>query len=315
MGTSPPLTNHGARHFDRGFSLAFLGLVSLSLAACSTSPTNLDPGTGGVGGTGINSNLCGSTGAAGNFQAGVGGSTSSGGIGGGGTGAGTGGTMSAPTCAADGTVTFGVCFVNSADVLPPPVTDGGNSTSGSATIENVGIGRAPASCEDARWYGARGTSEWWFQARAADNRLWTFGVRGLGVPLVRKNDTVTLNHAWSGYSASSASNPTGRLELSDAAGTPLLWAGATLSQASTGWLQFSAADDVCQRAFGSCQYIRENVTITVNGSVTTVAPFGAACLGGYYIAVGEAATLVTHNEPCGYDNPGPPFATGAVKVQ
>ena len=197
-----------------------------------------------------------------------------------------------PACTVFGP-TFGVCVVNDMDVLGPesPLPFYGvTNTSGPATIEAVGSGAAPAQCQLARWFGLDRPSQWWLQARAADNRLWTIGVLGLGdsTPLIRAGDAVTLDFDWDGPGEAAGSRgPHAQLQLSDAAGAPLLWAGAN-APAST-WISFTAGEDVCagSTACASGMATQRNVIATVNGSSMTLPPFGAASLGSYILQVTE----------------------------
>jgi hypothetical protein len=128
----------------------------------------------------------------------------------------------------------------------------------------------------------RGPSHWWVRARAADGRVWTIGVLGLGgsTPPVRTGDVVTLDLDWRTYDPVAMRAPDGQLQLSDASGTPLLWAGA--GRKST-WISFAPGDDACVPP-ASCM-VQTNVIATVNGSSTTLPPYGAASLGGYFLQV------------------------------
>jgi hypothetical protein len=237
-----------------------------------------------------------------------------GGSAGSGASTGTAGTVGTtpplPACVG-GTPSFGICFMSDADVLPLPALsqDQGVSTTGVAAIVGVGTGSAPASCESARAFGVRGTSDWWFQAKAADNHVWTIGVHGLGnAPLVHKDDTVTLNLVWRGYQISGFGPPYGELQLSDASATPLLWASADKN--TTTWLTLTPGAATC--AFtNSCDVSRSDVVASINGSTTTVPSFGAAYLGGYYLAVGQSVKTAA-NQCSDYFGPG--LAAAAAKV-
>ena len=248
------------------------------LGACSASLNTPDPGTAGTGGGGT---------------AGIGGTTGIGGTGGGGaTGiGGTGGSVPLPACTGSGTG-FGVCFVNDAEARPT-TTDA--HTSGAATIEAVGSGAAPVSCPSERVIGGGAPSDWWFQARAADNRLWTIDVLGLGgsTPLVRTGDVVTLDLDWRASVLIQGSDSVGQLQLTDAAGTPLLWAGATnsASPADPTWISFAGGDYVCGSVEPLCDRRQRNVIASVNGSSMTLPPYGGASVGGYSVHVTNFATL------------------------
>jgi hypothetical protein len=320
-----------ARHFDRGFRSALRGsLPAVALiAACSGSLNTSDPGSGGTGGggdAGGTGSECGGFSGAGNCvlsgQAGAGGTTGIGGadnvgtagiggIGGGGATGGTGGSggsVPLPACTASG-VTFGVCIGNDAEGTSPTSLD--THTSGAATIEAVGVA-APVSCR--RAIGKGGPSDWWFQARAADNRLWTIGVQGLGgsTPLVRQGDVVTLDADWkTGCAGPANCFSDGRLQLSDAAGTPLLWAGARSilgAFPNPTWISFAAGDYVCGSVDMYCDRRERNVSATVNGSSMTLPPDGAASIGGYLV---EAPSHFPASL-CG--DSGPNFLAAAVKV-
>ena len=253
---------------------------------------------------------------------GTGGTVDNGGTGG--TG-GAGGTSGLPVCAG-GTPPFGVCFVNDADVLPFPapfpqiqlnVPSTGTNGPAAATIVDVGTGTAPAQCESARVIGARGASDWWFQAQAA-GRLWTIGVRGLGgAPLVRKNDSVTLDLDWSGSTAGRAYGPpAGKLQLSDAAATPLLWSVATygnVTMGGPGWLMFARGDALLCQTTDTCDIGGYDVAFAVNGEMATLPAFGAANLGGYHVANG--ALIKGASPPQCYDSYGQAYVAAAAKIQ
>jgi hypothetical protein len=216
----------------------------------------------------------------------------------------------------DGAPSFGVCFVSDADVLPLPTpvfNDKGTSTTGAATIVDVGTGAAPASCEDARVFGARGTSDWWFQAKAANNRVWTIGVRGLGnVPLVHKTDAVTLNLNWRGYGPGvGVGNPYGELQLQDAADAPLLWASSDKN--TTSWVALAAGPAECD-VTAVCNGDRHAVLANVNGSTATVPSFGSAYLSGFFLAVGQSVNSLGMLPGQCPDYYPPPFEAAAAKV-
>src|SRR5262245_50913381 len=218
-----------ARHFDRGFHRSALRssvpVVAL-LVACSSSldPSSLQGTGGSAGGTG-GGDSGGTTGIGGASSGATAGTVGSGGIAGiGGTGGGgatgiggSGDSVPLPACPANAP-TFGVCIGNDAEGSSPPSLD--THTSGAATIEAVGSVVGPVACRYGRAIGKYGPSAWWFQARAADNRLWTIGVQGLGgsTPLVSKGDVVRLDVDWKTICAGPANcSPDGLLQLSDAA--------------------------------------------------------------------------------------------------
>jgi len=251
-------------------------------------------GTTGIGGTGGGTAGTGGTGGA--ATAGIGGTTGIGGTGGGrgmdtgGTG-GSGGSVPLPACPAR-VVTFGVCFGSNTDTSSTIEA----RTSGAATIEAVGSGATPVSNPCWHTIGVGAPSQWWFQARAADNRLWTIGVRGLGgTPIVRQGDAVALDLDWRLFLiVPGASEPNGVLQLSDAAGTPLLWAGSTTGVRplpNPNWISFMRGDYVCGSVDTFCDRRESNVIATVNGTSTTLPPYGAATLGGYSLQVTYFAHL------------------------
>ena len=186
-------------------------------------------------------------------------------------------------------------------------------TSGAATIEAVGSGTAPVGCPSEQAIGMGGQSPWWFQARAADNRLWTIRVAGLGgsTPLVSKGDVVTLELDWRvTYPVPGITETNGLLQVSDGAGTPLLWAGSThwasAIPAAPTWISFRAGDDACGTG-AFCEQRQSNVIATVNGSSMTLPPYGAGTLGGYSLKVTYFASIT-----CG--DYSPPFQAAAAKV-
>ena len=322
-----------ARHFDRGFRSALRSSLPavVLLAACSGGLNPSNPGTAGTGGAGTAG-----IGGTGSATAGIGGTTGIGGTGGatagiggtggatagiGGTGGGrgmdtggtggSGGSVPLPACPANAP-TFGICIGNDAEGSAPASLD--THTSGAATIEAVGSAVAPVSCRYGRAIGKWGPSDWWFQARSADNRLWTIGVQGLAgsTPLVSTGDVVTLDVDWKGSCIGPANCfSDGRLQLSDATGTPLLWAGRrSILRAFPNdqtWISFAAGDYVCGTGGTFCDMRQSNVVATVNGSSTTLPPFGAASVGGYFVGVTYFPAGL-----CG--DSAPPFDAAAAKV-
>lgn len=321
-----PLAADRTRHFDRGFRPA-MAAVAL-LVACSSNLK--EPGTtgsaGSNGGAGATGTECGAWSGAGNCAsggtgAGIGGTTGAGGTTGGtggdgrggttGAGAtgvggfgGTGGSVLLPTCTAT-QPTFGVCFANDTD-HSSGFTD--SQTSGSATIEAIGSGKAPGACNGGA-VGLGEPSDWWIQARAADNRLWTIGVLGLAgsTPVVHVGDTVTLDVDWRITTPVMYVYARGTLQLSDATGTPLLFAASNPS--SSTWISFAPGGGVCDtRSCGSTQQAEEKVIATVNGSSMTLPPNGAATIDGYSVGVTYFAA------PCANGDYIPSFQAAAVKL-
>lgn len=277
-----------ARHFDRGFSFAASALALL--AACSSSLSSSNPGAAGRGGGGTT---------------GIGGDGGTTGIGGdsGTTGAGgSAGASPLPACTATGP-TFGVCFVSDAETTTASTT---LSTSGTATIEAVGAGAAPASCTSRHVIGTGDSSQSWFRARAADNHLWTIGVLGLAATPVQVGDTVSLDLDWrDSFPVPGVVVSDGKLQISDAAGTPLLWAGANPSPST--WISFSEGDAACSA--DTCllqERVQTNAIATVNGSSMKIPPYGAASLGGYRVQVTSFAGF------CG--DYAPPFEAAATRI-
>jgi hypothetical protein len=238
-------------------------------------------GTGNAGGAGAGGE-CG-------FASGAGNCIVTGGTGGGGT-TGTGGGGGAtplPTCGVTPPV-FRVCFVTLGDAGIPLPRE--THMSGPATITVVGTGSTPVTCPREQTIGIGGQGPgWWLQARAADGNLWTIAVEGLGgnTPLVRTGDLVTLTIDWTfSYPVPPEYFANGLLQLSDAAGTPVLWAGTaggtrSLPAAPT-WISFTAGDYVCSGG-AFCDTRQSNVIASVNGSSTTLPPYGAASVGGYFL--------------------------------
>jgi hypothetical protein len=305
MNTNAAGWNDRQRHFGRGRSLLIALPAALLFAACSRNLGN-DGQTGSAGSTGTGQGGDGGRG-------GVGGGA--GGIGGAGAG-GIGGAPVLPVCPS-GTATFSVCAVSNADSLPLPEMSRDSVVAAAATVEAVGMGTPPAQCGNARVFGAATNSEWWLQLRTADSVLWTIGLGGLGTaPFVQTGDAVRLDLE---YQVRPRSGPTpatafGSVQLSNSAGTPLLWAGSNAYGAT--WLTLQMGQTLCGQKFGAfgCPSTRYEVIATVNGSVATIAPFSAVRLGGYTVAVGEYAVQApnVHTE-CSVDGP-PPFTAAAVKA-
>ena len=291
--------------------------AALLFAACSR---NLgDDGQTGSGGS-TRTGQGGDTGQGGVGGAAAGGGvTGSGGRGGASGGGGSGGTAGAPVLPVcpTGTPTFSVCTVSSADLIPLPGTSHDSVVAAAATVEAVGMGTAPAQCRNARVFGAATNSDWWLQVRTADDVLWTIGLGGLGnAPIVQVGDSVRLDLEYQRRPAIGPMPPwaSGSVQLSNTAGTPLLWAGS--NSYSTTWLSLMMGQTLCGQRTGTfgCPTTRYDVIATINGSVATVAPFSAAYLGGYYLALGEydIPGPNIHTE-CSVDGP-PPFAAAVVKA-
>jgi hypothetical protein len=271
-------------------------LALLLLVACSrdlTAGGNPGSGSGGIGGTGDA-------------------------IGGGSGGAG--GASALPMCPS-GTPTFSVCAVSDADVLPLANGTGGSPAkdavvAAAATVEAMGTGEAPAQCQRARLFGAVVSSDWWLQVRTVDAKLWTIGVHGLGdAPGIQNGDHVTLDVQiersvpWNPGSIMPTKS-VGFIQLSDAGGTPLLFAGSDASMPT--WLSLERGQPRCAIE-GVCAVTRYDVTATVNGSVATLQSFGAAHIGGYYLALGENATYRPSGQTgCAFIQ-NPQFAAAALR--
>jgi hypothetical protein len=300
--------------------------VALLLAACSQ---NLEGGAGGAGagggtGGGAGTSFGGSGGVAGTSSGGIAG-TSAGGSGGGGAGGGGGtsaggfggggGLPLTPACPT-GTPTFSVCLISDADVLP--FHPGGelfqDSVMADATIEAVGTGTAPAQCMNARIFGAATNSDRWLQVRAPNNRLWTIGLAGLpDTPAFRAGDPVRLDIDYRRVQNVPTSWKTfGYVQLSDPAGTPLLWAG--LDSYSTTWLSLVMGERLCGVSTGLCHSARHDVRATINGTAATVAPFSAVSLAGYHLAVGEYDVPFFGGHSGCSQFPTPPLAAVAIKT-
>ena len=332
MSTNSTSSKGCPRHFSRGQALLIGLLAALVPVACGGDLSGeASPGTAGSSGTGQG----GTGGAVG--QGGTGGAAGRGGTGGaagrGGAGdaAGRGGTWGGslpdlPACPT-GTPTFSVCVVRDSDVLPLPISGVGGMAgmhrdlvkAAVGNVETVGAGTAPARCQDARVFGATASGDWWFQVRTSDNVLWTIGLSGLGdTPLVMTGDKVTLDldYERTTYYGAVPEGPVkalGWVQVSNGAGTPLVWAG--VANYGMTWLSLNRGQGLCNlttATFG-CPATRYEVAATVNGSAATVAPFSAANVGSYYLAVGEydigrPATQTS----CAFDAP-PAFTAAAVK--
>ena len=89
---------------------------------------------------------------------------------------GSGGATTRPTCPS-GMVTFSICVVNDADMLPLGGSGGASGAihdsivAAAATVEAIGTGAAPAQCQNARVFGAAVSSDRWLQVRTADTKL------------------------------------------------------------------------------------------------------------------------------------------------
>jgi hypothetical protein len=220
-----------------------------------------------------------------------------------------------PACAVGDSFAFGVCVVSDQDVLPLPSVsiDVGVHTSGVATVQDVGTGPAPASCQNARVFGARHASTWWIQLMTADGHLWTVGVQGLGdTPLLGKADTVSFEFTYRGSQISGFGPPEANLQLSRATDGPLLWAHASNQPKGTDWLQLVTGKSVCAFSLGCGDSVNE-VTATVNGATATLAPFGTANIGGYAVGTGRAL-LWHHQDPACADYMGDAFDVAAAKI-
>lgn len=225
-----------------------------------------------------------------------------------------GGWEAVPACES-GEPTFSVCFVKDTDVLPVPTGSGDPlfTASGTATVEAVGTGSAPAQCESARVFGARRTSDWWLQIRLGGN-LWTIGVQGLGgSPGLQVGDNVDFAVRYMGFTASFGFGPPqGQMSLADAAGAPILLAIAGYSDA-TWFTATSNGRPVCAFPADSCDRGRTEMTVTVNGASDTLPPFGAADVGGFHAAIGDTTVGVSAPDSCA-DHFGPAFYAGASKL-
>jgi hypothetical protein len=187
-----------------------------------------------------------------------------------------------------------------------------------ATVEAVGTGAAPAQCQSARVFGAATSSDWWLQVRTADRKLWTIGVGGLGnTVMIKAGDSVTLDLVYQYTPAGGfwqmPAAISGHLQLSNATGTPLLWAGLNSFSSGT-WLSLMSGQALCDQKTGLCPSTRYEIMATINGSVATLAPFSATSLAGYHLAVGEYAIVrqIIHTE-CAFMGP-PALAAAAVKM-
>jgi len=214
---------------------------------------------------------------------------------------GTGGSAPLPVCQ-DGVTPFGVCFVNDADTFPLPsgAQDTISQTMAATTVQEVGLGAAPASCESARVFGTRGTSDWWLQAKAGDGRLWTIGVRGLGnAPPAKKGDQVALTLFWNGtLRGLGYGPPSGELQLSDPSGRPLLWAGSINTGFMTTWMYLGRGDAACSFPADSCDMTRFNVAGAIDNQPVRMPPFGGAYIGSYFVAVGQPVSPVVDDTRC-----------------
>jgi hypothetical protein len=290
---------------------ALIGVATVVVACDSGKQATALSGTGGA---------AAATGGAGGSQpASDGGGT--GGAGGADLG-GTGGATGLPLCDGGPALSFGICVVNDADVVPiRPGSDTVTVTTGTAIITDVGLGSAPAQCEDARVFGGRGSSDWWFRAKSANGRLWTFGLHGLGAaPRVAKGDTVSLDLSYQGFFIGLYYGPPlGRLQVQDSTGLPLLWVMAGNRALESTWITLARGAPACAIAptAPSCSAggTQNEVRATVNGETVTLPPFGTGEVGGYRILTGEDVTAPspTGNNLCA-DYYGEAFAAAAIRL-
>ena len=135
-------------------------------------------------------------------------------------------------------------------------------------------------------------------------------------PLVRANESVTLDLQWRGTTISSFGPASGRVQLVDAATTPLLWAAASAGNAAvinsgSTWLTLAPNAPACMpQQQNPCDGSGYDIVATVNGSQAVVAPYGAADVGGYHVVTGA---LVKPTGNCA-DYFGQPFAAAAAKL-
>jgi hypothetical protein len=205
------------------------------------------------------------------------------------------------------------------DGLPAPnAWDTGTSTSGQASITDVGVGSAPAGCESGRVFGRQAPSDWWFQAHAMDGKLWTICVHGMGsVPAIAQGDVVLLDVDYKAGVFFGFGPAQGNLEVRDAAGTSML-AGVSDSRArGTRTIDLVRGAPVCafaQSTSSTCLAggTRNEVVATTNGETITLPPFAVGDVGGYRLAIGQDFAAVA--PPRCTDYFGEQFVAAAVKL-
>jgi hypothetical protein len=231
-----------------------------------------------------------------------------------------GGASALPSCPG-GAPTFSVCAVSDADVLPLAKMARDSVMAAAATVEAIGAGTAPAQCQSARLFGAATGSDWWVQVRTADTTLWTIGLHGFNNPPgIQTGDSVTLDvqiqRSVSDPVTPQPTRSTGFVQLSNAAGTPLVWAGSDVFM--TTWMTLATGRPLCLRS-GFCGVNQDEIVATINGSVATLMPFSSAQIGGYDVSIGanETPTRPTMSSGsstgCAFEGP-VQFAAAAVKT-
>jgi hypothetical protein len=193
-----------------------------------------------------------------------------------------------PACD-DGKVGYGICFTVDTDILPITGSDSSArlSTDGLAIITDSGTGTPPGNCENARWFGAKGATEWWLQAKAADGHVWVLGMHGVGAmqPL-KKGDTSRLTLQYRGEQIGGFGPPSVSLQLFDPMDAPLLWAYTNNSLGGTTWINLKGGSEVCL-PFGFAPHVVRDVTVTIGGATVTIPPFGSADVGGFRVQIGK----------------------------
>ena len=138
--------------------------------------------------------------------------------------------------------------------------------------------------------------------KAADGRTWTIGLRGFGpipIPRLRTGDQVRFDLHWTGtLPVVGYGPPQGELQLYDASGRPLLWAGTTNIGFMTSWMWLGQGDVACRFPADSCDITRFNVAGMIEGQSVRMPPFGTANSGDYFVAAGQPVRPVVDDTRC-----------------
>jgi hypothetical protein len=169
-------------------------------------------------------------------------------------------------------------------------------------------------CENSRYFGgSTNEKEWFFQARTADNRLWTIGASGLPAPLLRAGDTVTFDVSVTAGLRVSPSTvvSSGQMNVSTSAGDSLLWVfAAGYGSAQIGGFDVNPGTPCGSGCIGSVNSV--SVSSEATGENVVVPPSSSADIDGYHVVVG--AVVVPSTRPDCFDEFGSSFGAAGVKL-